>query len=171
MIQNEKLHELKNFLNLSQKELSEVANVAQSTMSTYLNGGAEPSLTSIALLCKQYNINANWLIGLEENMFRSDLELSMFEAKELLENRIKYEIKYNNDGFIFKIINVYQKLLDCELKSEEIHRNLEQEIASVFFSKITTYELQYIVEYKDDFLRTLEKNKDIFNKKTKIALK
>lgn len=167
MIQNEKLHELKNFLSLSYDDLSSVMSIARSAVQNYINGTREPSFASITLLCTRYGINANWLMGLEPNMFRENVELSMFEAKELLENRIKYEIKYNNDGFIFKIINVYQKLLACELKPEEIYRNLEQEIASVFSSKITIYELQYIIEHKDDFLRTLEKNKDIFNKKTK----
>ena len=177
---------IRDFFSLSYDDLASEMNIARSAVQNYINGTREPSLTSIALLCKQYNINANWLIGLEENMFRSDLELSMFEAKELLENRIKYEIKRDFQNFQLQIITIYRAISENEINSKDdivnaianinlsffahlsnfeiLEKEKIKQEAIDFINSLTPWEAQYIVEHRDDFLKTLDKNKDIFNK-------
>ena len=50
--------------NISEVQLANILCVKQPTISRWLNRKSVPNINHITLLCKQLNIDANWLLGL-----------------------------------------------------------------------------------------------------------
>lgn len=88
---------LRKKIKLTQKELANILHINQSTIQAYENGKAFPSSKKLEILFREFNININWIITGEGEMF---LELSKDELqKKFLEN-----LKWIND-FGKKILN------------------------------------------------------------------
>jgi len=51
----------------TQTEVAETLKVSQSTYNKYEKGKSEPGIEMIALLCKLYQVNSDWLIGLSSD--------------------------------------------------------------------------------------------------------
>jgi len=189
MIQNQKFDQIIKLFHLSQIEIADELNISHVAISNYRKDRDIPS-SVVLLLCEKFNINANWLLGLENNMFRENIELSDFESKELLENRIKFEIKRDFQNFQLQIITIYRSIAENEIRNkddiisfientdlsffahisnfESLDRTKIKKEAIEFINSLTKWEIIYIIENRDDFLKTLGKNKDIFNKLFKM---
>ena len=50
--------------NISEVKLADIVCVKQPTISRWLNGQSVPNINHVTLLCKEFNIDANWLLGL-----------------------------------------------------------------------------------------------------------
>jgi len=87
---------------LSQNELAVSLETSQAAVSNYLNNSRVPSFETVILLSKKYQINLNWLAGIEKNMFIKGAKFDMFQAKKILENRIKFYKKEKT----YKLIKV-----------------------------------------------------------------
>ncbi|MEZ6855009.1 XRE family transcriptional regulator [Halodesulfovibrio aestuarii] len=61
-------------LRLEQQEFGQVGRVKKTTFSNYVLGNSQPKMESLALWVDTYNINANWLLIGEGEMFRSNAE-------------------------------------------------------------------------------------------------
>lgn len=53
-------------------EFCEGVGVIRQTISKIRNGKASFTVAHIEMICKKYKVNANWIIGIEKNVFRTD---------------------------------------------------------------------------------------------------
>lgn len=62
----ERLKELIKVNNLNQARLAEKTGISQSTISAWLAGKSEPSVKSLCILSKFFNVKVNYLVGLSD---------------------------------------------------------------------------------------------------------
>lgn len=68
---NGRIKELRNVLNLTQQEFADKIKVKRNTVATYEMGRSIPSDSAIALICKEFDVNEEWLRNGTGEMFRS----------------------------------------------------------------------------------------------------
>ena len=66
---NERLKKLRKKLDMTQQEFADSIGIKRSTMATYESGRNEPIDAVISLICKQHNVNEDWLRSGEGEMF------------------------------------------------------------------------------------------------------
>lgn len=66
---HERIKEIRNALGLTQQEFADAVKVKRNTVATYEMGRSVPSDAAIALICKQFEVNENWLRTGEGEMF------------------------------------------------------------------------------------------------------
>jgi len=62
----ERLKELRTEKNLKQSQVAEEFKIPEATYSNWEQGRSEPSIDSIIMLCKFFNVSAGYLIGTED---------------------------------------------------------------------------------------------------------
>lgn len=123
---NERLRKLRKSLDLTQREFGERIGVKGNTIAQYELGRNEPIDAVLSLICREFNVNEDWLRngGSDENMFiklNDDEELAMYTqmlldstddvvADMIKEIIIMYEKLDNNSKQVLK--NVAKELLD-----------------------------------------------------------
>lgn len=90
---NERLKLLRKTLKMTQIEFGERIGVAGNTVTNYENSMRNPSTAVITSICREFNVNENWLLNGEGEMFN---ELSQ---AELVANIVGRAIS-SNDEFI-----------------------------------------------------------------------
>lgn len=63
-----RLSEIRNQRGLSQKKIAEVLDMQQQQYCRYENGQNEIPVRHIITLCKFYDISADWLLGLKDEL-------------------------------------------------------------------------------------------------------
>ncbi len=111
-----KIRTIRNVLELSQKELSKEIDIPERTIASYELGRA-PSILFLLKICQKYNINANWFVtgngemfnnssstigsriddiknknNLSNKQFAEILNITENELKDIIENKIKPNI-------------------------------------------------------------------------------
>lgn len=71
---NERIRKLRKNLDLTQHEFAEHLGLVQNTITGYETGRRMPSYQVITLICKEFNVNENWLRNGEGEMFVSHSE-------------------------------------------------------------------------------------------------
>ena len=66
---DKRIKEIRSKLNLSVAKMAEKIQIPARTFVSYESDGRTPSLEFLAQLCKTYNINANWFLTGEGDMF------------------------------------------------------------------------------------------------------
>lgn len=123
---NERLRKLRKTLDLTQREFGERIGVKGNTIAQYELGRNEPIDAVLSLICREFNVNENWLRngGSDENMFTKlteDEELAMYtqmlldSTDDIMADMIKdfiviYEKLDNDSKQVLK--NVAKSLLD-----------------------------------------------------------
>ena len=64
----ERLAVIRKMRKLSQKQIAEILGIPQQQYSRYENGKFEIPVRYVVALCKFYDISADWLLGLKEEM-------------------------------------------------------------------------------------------------------
>lgn len=81
---NERLKVLRKTLDLTQQDFANRIGVKRNTVATYEMGRSSPSDSAVSLICREFNVNEEWLrtgAGGDENMFvklSEDEELAMY---------------------------------------------------------------------------------------------
>lgn len=104
---NERIKKLRKTLDLTQREFGARINVKPNTIATYEIGRNQPIDAVISLICREFNVNEEWLRTGKGEMFYSPSE-----DDELAE--VYSAIATSNDEFIKRIIRAYWKLDDTE---------------------------------------------------------
>lgn len=80
---NERLKQLRKHLGMTQKEFAVALHIKQNTVATYEMGRITPSDSVIAGICREFNVNENWLRTGSGDMFLPDPdnELDAFARK------------------------------------------------------------------------------------------
>ncbi len=66
---NERLIKLRKFLHITQQEFANRLNVSRSTIATYEVGKSNPSDAAVTLICREFNVNEEWLRNGTGEMF------------------------------------------------------------------------------------------------------
>lgn len=66
---NERLKQLRKALNLTQTEFAERLGTVQNTITGYESGRRNPSNPVIAAICREFNVNQEWLVNGTGEMF------------------------------------------------------------------------------------------------------
>ena len=69
---NNRLKKIRKALDLTQAEFAERIGSTQSTITGYESGRRSPSLPVIAAICKEFNVNREWLVNGAGEMFAPD---------------------------------------------------------------------------------------------------
>ena len=123
---NERLRKLRKTLDLTQREFGERIGVKGNTIAQYELGRNEPIDAVLSLICREFNVNEDWLRngGSDEDMFiklSEDEELAMYtqmlldSTDDIMADMIKdfivvYEKLDNDSKQVLK--NVAKSLLD-----------------------------------------------------------
>lgn len=91
---NNRLKKIRKALDLTQAEFAERIGSTQSTITGYESGRRSPSLPVIAAICKEFNVNREWLVNGAGEMFAPD-------AGDELEALAK---KYNYSGAVAVLV-------------------------------------------------------------------
>ena len=125
---NNKLKELRKKLNLTQQEFADRINTSRSNIAGYEAGSRVPSTAVMYLICREFNVNKNWLRngvgdifietqedylnGLSQRYHLDDLTKSVLEGYLNLRPEHREVVK----EYIFSMAEKYKKLQD--VKSE-----------------------------------------------------
>lgn len=103
---NERITEIRNFLNLSQKDFAEKIGLKQGSLSDLETGRANITDRIILLICSQFNVNEEWLRFGNGQMFQKDKKQNEF-----------FEI-FDNINPVLQdfLIKVAKDLLDAQKK-------------------------------------------------------
>lgn len=83
---NERLKKLRKTLDLTQQEFAGRLQIKRNTVATYEAGKSNPSDAAVSLICREFNVNEDWLRTGEGEMFiqmTRDEEIAAFVAKAL----------------------------------------------------------------------------------------
>ena len=58
---NQRLKELRKTLNLTQQEFADKLGIKRNTVATYEVGKSNPSDAAVLLICREFNVNEEWL--------------------------------------------------------------------------------------------------------------
>ena len=119
---NERIKELRKVLKLTQQEFAESIKVKRNTVATYEMGRSIPSDSAIALICKTFNVNEEWLRSGAGDMF---LEL----PEEDEEAAYVSELLEDSDNDLYKLIKeIMHTYHELSLKSKEVIRDFSAKL-------------------------------------------
>lgn len=98
---NERIKQIRKLSNLTQQEFADKIKVKRNTVATYEMGRSIPSDSAIALICREFNVNENWLRNGEGPMYK-ERDGSFTEMLS--------DIDDSDDDFIKNIIKIYMEL-------------------------------------------------------------
>ena len=101
---NERLKELRKALNMTQQEFADAIRVKRNTVATYEMGRSGISDAAVALICKEFNVDEEWLRTGKGKMFvdvSREMEIAKFTKNLLLEE---------SDSFKNRLISALAKM-------------------------------------------------------------
>lgn len=99
---NERIKELRKALKLTQQEFADRLNIKRGAIANYEVGRNEPIDAVISLICKEFNVNEEWLRDGTGEMFRSEEENSIVAKATMLLGE--------KDPLFVAFIDTYSKL-------------------------------------------------------------
>jgi transcriptional regulator with XRE-family HTH domain len=104
---NTRLKELRHSLNLTQAEFAKRIGTVQNTITGYESGRRNPSNPVISAICKEFNVNEEWLRTGEGDMFVKDNDVLLSQLTK----------KYNLDDSDRKFMERFLALPDEQRKA------------------------------------------------------
>lgn len=129
---NTRIKEIRESRNLTQEEFGKKIGSARNTIANYENGNRNPSNSVILSICREFNVNEEWLRTGQGEMFKKNplKDEAGYYIEELLED---YEDNPLYDAILTmiktyaeldekskKVIRDYAKKLQDNLKAQEI---------------------------------------------------
>lgn len=81
---NERIKELRKALNLTQQEFADRLNIKRGAIANYEVGRNEPIDAVISLICREFNVNEEWLRNGSGEMFQAEEENSIVARATML---------------------------------------------------------------------------------------
>ncbi len=79
-----RLKEIRQNLNMTQKDFGEYVGLTQATLSAYEKGGKNPSLENVKTIAEKCQISIDWLCGLDTSKYELKKKLTLKEFAVLL---------------------------------------------------------------------------------------
>lgn len=115
----ERIKKIRNSLGLTQQKFADRLGLKRQTIASYEIGNIVPSDSTLLLICKEFEINKDWLLTGEGEMYDMPEDETVAAVSELLEESNPFY------DLIIGIVHTYKKLDD---KSQEVLKNLSQEL-------------------------------------------
>jgi len=112
-----RIKKLRKTLDLTQQEFANRLGIARNNIASYETSKNSPSDAVVSLMCREFNINEEWLRTGEGEMFRFDPdydEAAVYASELLLEK---------DNPFYDLIIEIMHTYYDLDPKSQEVIKN------------------------------------------------
>ena len=121
---NERIKELRKSLGLTQEKFAERLKMKRNTIANYEIGRNDPIPAVVTLICKEFNVNEDWLRNGTGEMFIEVPEEAEFEAAAA-------ELSKNNDVLALQAVIQYWKLDEA---SREAVRKYVKNLSSRWYN-------------------------------------
>lgn len=101
----DRIKALRKDLGLTQEKFAERLNIKRNTIATYEIGRNEPIDAVVSLICREFNVNEEWLRTGQGDMYNIPLDDTAIAASNILENE---DVPFYDT--IKRIIQIYEKL-------------------------------------------------------------
>lgn len=126
----ERIKTLRKELGLTLEKLGEKLGVTKSSLSMIENGKANPGEQTILLVCREFNVNEEWLRNGTGEMFNTS------SGNQALDELRK---EFNLDDFSIKLIKAFSELTDEQRASV---KNLIENLGDITETEKTVEELE-----------------------------
>ena len=118
---HERLIKLRKYLHITQQEFADRLNVSRSTVATYEIGKSNPSDAAISLICREFNVNEDWLRdGIGEMFLPTDRNTDIAKLTKQLLNEEDDSFK---NRFISMLANLSVEEWEfLERKAKELYQ-------------------------------------------------
>lgn len=105
---NERIKKLRKILDLTQQEFGDRLGIKRNTIATYESGRNDPIDAVVSLICKEFNVNEEWLRDGVGEMFKAE------PTNELDALSARYNLKHKDYVFIEKLLKnvAFRNLLE-----------------------------------------------------------
>lgn len=128
---NERIKELRKVLNLTQQKFADTLHISRNNIATYETGKSDPGNAVILLICKEFNVNEEWLrygtgdMFVETDTFSLDEFAKQHHATELELEILKsyFELDWDTRQAILSLLRnraVEKKSIDVPKTPEEL---------------------------------------------------
>lgn len=164
---HERLKKLRKSLDLTQQELADRIGMKRNTIANYESKRNEPSTAVISLICREFNVNEDWLrngTGGEGNMFQPK------SREDEIARTVKNLLNGENDTFKHRFINMLSRLSssDWERLESEARRLLEPEKETAAPDTDTNNSEEFSVEQEADAFAALARKQFLAEKKAEL---
>lgn len=97
---NDRIKTLRKSLDLTQQKFAERICIKRNTVATYESGRNEPVDSVVALICREFNVNEEWLRNGTGKMFLQDTNDELDALAE------RYDLTYADRVFVEKFVNL-----------------------------------------------------------------
>lgn len=101
----DRIKSLRKDLGLTQEKFAERLNIKRNTIANYEIGRNEPIDAVVSLICREFNVNEDWLRTGQGDMYDIPLDDTAIAASNILENE---DVPFYDT--IKRIIQIYEKL-------------------------------------------------------------
>lgn len=115
---NERIRDLRNALNLTQQEIADKLGTSRGNIAGYETGRRSPSDAVVSLICREFNVNEEWLRTGEGDMFKKRLPVD--EVSNYVEDLLEYS--GNGNPFYDMIIEMMRTYHELDGKSQSVIR-------------------------------------------------
>ncbi len=151
---------IKNFrkiMGVTSSKLSTIIGVSQGTLSDIENSRTKPSEKTISSLIRNTDINPNWLLTGEGEMFKSDSsakDKNVGMNPEFIE-KLREDLKDKDDSFYASLSMNKEKILDVILKKAKLSRIEVIELSRKLNRSLDEY--IYLADYvPEEFTKVLK---------------
>ena len=114
---NERIKKLRKVLDLTQQEFGERLGIKRNTIATYESGRNEPIDAVVSLICKEFNVNEEWLRDGIGEMFKAAPSTALDALAE--------EYSYSHRDYV-----IVEKFSNLSRKDRDVILNFIMEVAA-----------------------------------------
>lgn len=118
---NERLKQLRKALNFTQQEFADRLKIKRNTVATYETGKSNPSDAAVSLICREFNVNEEWLRTGNGEMFKAAPSSALDALAE--------EYGLSNAAYV-----MVEKFVNLKPEAQETIFNYVREVATAFQS-------------------------------------
>lgn len=111
---NKRIKLVRNSLELTQQEFADKLKVKRNTVATYEMGRSTPSNSAIALICREFNVNEEWLRNGTGEMFKPQ------SKNQEIGSFINSVMSLSDDKFKKRLVEALTKLDEKDWEALEI---------------------------------------------------
>lgn len=118
---NTRLKQIRKALNLTQQEFADRLKIKRNTVATYETGKSNPSDAAVSLICREFNVNEEWLRTGSGEMFKATPSSALDALSE--------EYGLSNAAYV-----MVEKFVNLKPEAQETIFNYVREVAAAFQS-------------------------------------
>lgn len=157
-----RIKKIRKTLDLTQQEFAERIGVKRNTVATYEMGKSKPSDSALSLICREFNVNEEWLKTGIGQMFKPTLSTALDKLKK------EYNLSTEDSLLIEKFVNMKAEkravITEYILEAADYLRNKSEDSTSLItpdISKMSMYDPSLFIPNTPEELEALYPPVDI----------